>query len=261
MQGRPRQQALDGGLFPRLKRIMEAPDVIEAGGFGYPASGDRLHQRDGAPQREHVGDQQVDDEGHEADAVLPRPRHGFGELSPGSGTALGAVLDLGIDLVLDDLEDDIEADAPFVCRGRDAGQIGAAGFAGLDGDRLPGGDFPEIGSGLMTLFLRAGSSPGTRRGLVLVIHLRWRDAGVPAGFRGGPFKQDGDQDAQQGHQDPDHGVDFAGQLAGRTQGLDVGPRGLELVAQRLPVHRRHDPASTAMTAASTARRSPGGIAA
>ncbi len=79
---------------------MQAPDVAEAGGFGEP--GDRLHQRNGPAQGQHLGDRQVDDEGLQTDAVLQRPGHGLGKPPPDP-----AFLDLGVDAALDDLEDDV----------------------------------------------------------------------------------------------------------------------------------------------------------
>ena len=144
MQGRARQQVFDGGLLPRFERVMEAPDVAEAGRLGEPEAGDRLHQRNGPAQGQHVGDEQVDDKGLQAGAVLQRARHGFGELPLGPGLAVGAFLDLGIHATLDDLEHDVVQDATFPVDGIDAGQVGAAGVAGIDGDRLLDGGLPEV---------------------------------------------------------------------------------------------------------------------
>ena len=74
--------------------------------------------------------------GLEAGAVLQRAGHVVGEPPPGPGPAVGAFLDLGVHAALDDLEHDVVQDTALASDGADAGQVGAAGVAGLDGDRL-----------------------------------------------------------------------------------------------------------------------------
>ena len=238
---------------------MKPPDVAQAGGFGEPEAGDRLHQRHGPAQRQHVGARQVDDEGLEAGAVLQRARHVVGEPSLGAGPACGAFLDLGVDATLDDLEHDVVENAAFPVDRIDVCEVGAACVAGLDGDRLLDGGLPEVVARLRVRLRALAAAAGTPCGLVPV-RLRRREAGVPRSLAGRPFQQNGDQDARQGEQDADHGIDLFGHLAVLSQRGDAGLRALELLAQRRRVHRRHHPASTAITAASTASRSPGGVA-
>ena len=127
----------------RLDSIAQEPEVA-----------DRLHQRNGPTQGEHVGDQQVDDEGLEAGTVLQQAGHGAGEPPPGPRPALGAFLDLGLHPVLDNLEHDVVQDAPFPLDGVDAGQVPAACVAGLDGGRLLDDGLAEV-----VAFLQVGFAP------------------------------------------------------------------------------------------------------
>ena len=214
-----------------------------------------MDQRDGPAQGEHVGDEQVDDEGLETGAVLQRAGHVVGEPAPGPGPAAGAFLDLGVHAALDDLEHDVVQDAALASDGADAGQVGAAGVAGLDFDRLLDDGLPKVVARLQVRLRALAAVPAAApRGLVL-LRLRRRQAGVPARLAGRPFQQDGDHDVQQGEQDADDGIDLFGDLAVLPQFCNARPGVIELLAQRRAVHRRHHPASTAMTAASTARRS------
>ena len=237
---------------------MQASHVVQAGGLGEPEARDRLHQFDGAAQGQHVGDEQVDDEGLQTDAVLQRTGHVVGELPLGPGPAGGAFLDLGFDARFDDLEDDVVQYATLPVEGGCVREVGTAGSAGLDSDRLLDGGLAQTGAGLQVRLRALAACASARSGLVL-IGLRRREAGVLRPLAGGPLQQDGDQDVQQGDEEADHGIDFSGHLAVRAQRLDAGLRVFELPAQRCRVHRRHHSASTAMIAETTARRSPCGI--
>ena len=162
---------------------MKTSDIAEACRLGEFEAGDRWHQRNGSVPGQHVGDQQVDDEGLQAGVVLQRSWHVVGEPALGPGSALGAVLDLGVNATLNDLKHDVVYDAALPFGGGDAGQVGAASVVGLNGDRL-------LNDGLLEVVAR------------LQVRL---------------LQQNGDQDAEQGEQDPERGIDLVAYLAGRAR--------------------------------------------
>ena len=85
--------------------------------------------------------------------------------------------------------------------------------------------------------------------------LRRREAEVLARLAGRLLQQNGDQDVEQGEQDPERGIDLVAHLADRAQRNDPGLRVIELLAQEHSVHRRHHSATTTMITETTARRS------
>ena len=72
-------------------------------------------------------------------------------------------------------------------------------------------------------------------GLILV-GLRWRDAGIRAGLFGRLFEQAGNQDCQQTAQPAKNHIDFFCSLALFSQRNDVRLVAIELVAQRSTVY-------------------------
>ena len=179
---------------------------------------------------------------------------------PCCGPDSRGILDLGLDTLLDHLKHDVVQDPAFPVERSDSRQIAATAVTGRDGERFLDGDLLQIGAGLVVGLGCAVARLGPLRGGVRV-QLRGRDAGVAAVLAGCLFEQDRQQQCQQGHQDPEHGIGFRRHFAALAQSLDLIFGGLQFLAQELVVHRWHHSASTAIRAASTARRSPGSIAA
>ncbi len=106
-------------------------------------------------------------------------RHGVREPALGPGPALRAFLDLGVDAALDDFEPEVVEDAALPIDGVDIVEVGAAGVAGIDGDRLLDGGRAPVAARLRVRLRALAGAPGAPRALVLV-RLGRRQTGVPA---------------------------------------------------------------------------------
>ena len=237
---------------------MKAPDIAEAGRLGELDAGDRVHERDGTTQGQHLGDQQVDDEGLDADAVLQGARHVVWEPALGPGPALRTFLDLGFDAALDDFEHDVVEDAALPVDGVNVVEVGAAGVAGINDDRLLDGGRAQVVARLLVRLRALAVAPGAPRALVLV-SLRWRQTGVPACLACDLLHEHGQQQLYQHQHAAEELLALLVDLALLAEILELLLEDVGLLAHRRAVHARHDDASTAMTAASTASRSPSGI--
>jgi len=98
---------------------------------------------DGPAQGEHLRDKQVDHEFLQAVSVLRRSQHVVGGPCRGPAAAAGAFLRPSLDAAPDDLEHDTGLNAAFPADRVDAGQVGAAGVAGVDRFRFLADDLPD----------------------------------------------------------------------------------------------------------------------
>ena len=258
MQGRALQEMGHGDLLPGCERILKAPDIAETGRLGELDAGDRVHERDGTAQGQHLGDQQVEDQGLDADTVLHGTRHEVWEPALGPGPALRAFLDLGVDAALDDFEHDVVEDAALPIDGVDVVEVGAASVAGLDGDRLLDGGRAPVTARLRVRLRALAVAPGAPRALVRV-RLGRRQTGVPARLARGLLQEHGQQQLEQHQQAADERLALRGDLALRAEILEPLLEGVDLLAQGGAGDARHPDASTARIAARTANRSPSGI--
>ncbi len=199
--------------------------------------------------------QQVRREGDDPVSVLQRAGHRVGKGAPGLGAAVRAGLDLGVDMLRADLEDNVLQRAPLVAGAVHAGHVPAA--AGALGDRRHRrlGDLADAGV-VVDLRVRAlALGAGLARCRLVGRGLGARQAGVPRFLARGLLHEHGQhQQAAEEH------LALRADLALLAEIVEPRPEGVEFLAHRDRVHRRHHSASTAMTAASTASRSPSGIA-
>ena len=256
------EQILPGTGLPPRESLVDSREEAEEGGFGELLADHGGQALDGAPERDHLHEL-VDCEDPDADAVLTRTVEVVGEGGAGLAVAVRAVPDLGV-VVLDDLlEDDVDAGAPLVVGRLGAGQLLAAVLAGVGLVHmvlLAGAGARGAFWDLLT-FLAVAATAGR---IPVAVGLRGRDGGVAAGPGRQLLEQDRRDQLEQrvliGDQGPVFGQLRLGCLMQRcTARLQL----FERVAQRCPVHRGHEwsysSASTAMIAASTARRSERGI--
>jgi len=182
-----------------------------AGGFRRPDA------RDGPVPGEHPRDRQAGRECLHVGALPQQPRHVVGERSRGSAVAAGAFFRHRPDTPSDGLE-------------HGAGQVSAAGS---DRDRLFDGGFPNAalrrggppppgGLALMSFSVCDGGTPALRPVLRVVLSGR-----TATGMPGSVNRTSVTAPAS------------PGRLALRAQPGDLGPRGLDLLAQRRAVRRRH----------------------
>ncbi len=201
----------------------------------------------------------MEDEDRETDAVLHGARPVVGKPTLGPGPALRAFPDLGVDAALDDLEPEVVEDTALPVDGVDAVEVGAAGSTGLDGDRLLD-DGLAPGAARLRVQLRAlAVAPGPPRALVLV-RLRQRQTGVPARLAWDVLPEHGPHPLHPHPQAADERLALREDLAVRAEVVERLPEGVDLLVQGRAIPARPPDASTVLTVARTASRSPSGIA-
>ena len=257
VEGGALQQVRDGGLLPRPGRGAQAADVSQAGGLGEHGAGDRLDHGDGPGRGQHARARQVDREGLEARAVPQRARHAVGEPPLCPGPAVRAFPGPGLHAAPADLGDDAGRDAPPASGGGDPREVGAAGVAGIDGDRLPDGGPAHVRAGPQVRFRAPAAVPSGTPGGPVPLRPRRRDAGVGVGPAGRPSRQDGHQDAGQREKGLDRRRGVRARPALPPDGIEPGPATVQPPARRGCVHRRHRSASTTMISASAVIRPDG----
>ena len=262
VQGGHGQQAFNGLGLPVGQRLVQAQGPGQQGGLGDGASRQGLEGLRGPLEGDHLGGEQVDGEGHDAVAVLQRPRHVAGERALALGPAARAGLDLGLDGELAGLEDDVHQHAPLVAVRGDAPKAAPAG--------------PALGGRAVRLSTtrRLGPSPSSRafgplplapgRARAVSSASVW-ELGRPEFVEpfGVPFSMNTAISSS-------NSISRASNRARASSPIPPDSRSDSKRALSASNSERSDAlltvataysASTAMTAASTARRSPGGMAA
>ena len=242
MQRRAVQQPVDGAALPGAERLVRAQHPVEQGGLGdRPA--DRCRERLRNPlQRHRLRDQQMHRVGLDAGAVLQRPVHVGREGAPHPRPASRAVLDLGVDVGHRLLEHDVDPGAPLVAAARHAAQVPAAPPAHLGRGRRDGLHGARVGrcGGALRRPLALGARPRQRRRVVR--RLRRRQARVRGGVRRAPLREHRQQHLERQQQGLEQRPALATHRAAVAQFPEASLEPVELLAQRLPVNRRHPPA-------------------
>ena len=169
-----------------------------------------------------------------------RPGHLGGEGCAGVGVAARAALGLGVDVGDGLFEDDVDAGAPLVVVACDGAQVLAAVRAVRDGAVRDVLDGAGVGGARIVVFgsLALGAGAG-ERGL-LVGALGGGEAGVGVALRGVLFHEHGHQQLEEHQQGLEQSTRVLVHLARRAQRLELPLEGVELLAQRVLVHRGHD---------------------
>ena len=144
MQGGPGQELFNGGLFPVRQGMVQLHHVLQDGRLRDDPA-DQCPDRLLHPlQREHLGDQQVQDVGPDPCAVLQRAGHVRRKLTFGLRPAAGALLDLGIHVAHHLFKEEVDAGTPIVSLTGHLAQVFATGPALVDAGNLDGLHRPGV---------------------------------------------------------------------------------------------------------------------
>ena len=156
------QDLFNGGLLPGIQCLMQLHHVFQDGRLGDHLSDQCLDRLLNPLQRDHLGDQQVQDIGLDAWPILQRTGHVGREPALGLRLATGALLDLGVNVAHHLFKDDVDPGASFVSVTGRVAEVFAAGFALIDFGDLNGLYRPGVAGA--RIVLRLALAIGARTG-------------------------------------------------------------------------------------------------